>query len=914
MLTFLLSIFAGLACILAVIGIYGVISYNGLRRTREIGVRLALGARRRQIVSLILGQGIRLLGVGLLVGFVAAFALSRVMRSMLFGVSATDPLIFLPSACFSAPPLSSPVGFRRTAPPASTQSLPSAPNNFCLTPNEPPTIMNDLRYAIRQLIKSPGFTFVAVLTLALGIGANSAIFSVIDTVLLRALPFPNPDRLAMVWASAPQHPGENRQVHSYPDYLDLREQNHTFAALAAYTTASTIWGTGENSEDVPGLAATSDIFTVLGTQPLFGRGFSRDDDKPEAAKVVVIGYSFWQRHFAGDPNIIGKQVIVANKTYTITGVMPRDWKFPIQKDNVDYIAPLLPMFSGETPNYITRRGAHFLPIVGRLKPSVDLRTATADLQTISAQLAKQYPDTDAGRTERAVPLQSDLVGDVRPALLVLVAAVALVLLIACANVANLFLARAAAREREIAIRSALGAKRFQIVRQLLIETSLLALLGGAAGLFLAWWSTDALVAMGPSDIPRLNEIRVNGVVIAFTFGIAMLTTLIFGSVPALQASRPQLEQSLREASRGSTGGVRSHRLRFAFVVSQFALSLVLLVGAGLLIRSFAELRSVQPGFDARGVVTFWQALPKARYSEVDQQTQFFDKLRSKLASLPGIESAGMVSPVPFSGNDQGRTFTVVGKPPPAQGLEPSASLLTTNGTYFRTMRIPLKKGRTFDARDRKDSTSVVLINDTFAQKYFPNENPIGQRLDIGGRVAEGKPACEIIGVVGAAKHGSLAEANTPEFYLPFAQNPDRYMDVVVRTGQPAPTGLETMLRRSVLELDAQQFVPEMKPLSQLVSQTLSQSRFNTGLLAVFAAVAIVLAAVGIYGVIAYNVAQPTKEIGIRMALGAQRQQTLLMILRESLTRQVTGIGVGLLGAFAATRLLTALLFGVGTRT
>lgn len=768
-----------------------------------------------------------------------------------------------------------------------------------------------LRYAIRQLIKSPGFTFVAVVTLALGIGANSAIFSVIDAVLLRSLPFPNPDRLTMVWASAPQRPGEDRQVHSYPDYLDLRTQNHTFAALAAYTGASTIWGAGENAEDVPGIAATSDIFAVLGTPPLLGRGFSREDEKPEAARVVVIGYSFWQRRFAGDPNIIGKQVTVANKVYTITGVMPRGWKFPIQNEKIDYVAPLLPMFSGSTSDSIMRRGAHFLPVVGRLKRGADLRTATADLQTIAAQLAKQYPDTDAGRTERAVPLQSDLVGDVRPALLVLVAAVALVLFIACANVANLFLARAATREREIAIRSALGASRFQIVRQLLIETSLLALLGGAAGLLLAWWSTDALVALGPADIPRLSEIRVNGVVIAFTFGIAFLTSLIFGLIPALQTSRPQIEQSLRDTSRGSTGGARSHRLRFAFVVSQFALSLVLLVGAGLLIRSFAELRAVEPGFEARGVVTFWQALPKARYGEVDQQTRFFDQLLAKLTSLPGIEDAGMVSPLPFSGNDQGRTFTIAGQPAPAQGMEPSASLLTIDGGYFRTMRIPLKRGRAFDARDRKDSTPVVMINQTFAQKYFPNENPIGQRLDIGGRVAEGKPACEIVGVVGAAKHGSLAEPDAPEFYLPFAQNPDRFMDLAVRTAQPAPSGLETMIRRAVHELDGQQFVPTITPLSQLVSQTLSQSRFHTGLLAVFAAIAIVLAAVGIYGVIAYNVAQRTKEIGIRMALGAQRRQMLLMILRQSLTMAAVGIVVGLAGAFAATRLLRALLFGVG---
>ncbi|HSU86486.1 MAG TPA: ABC transporter permease, partial [Chthoniobacterales bacterium] len=607
-------------------------------------------------------------------------------------------------------------------------------------------MITDLRYAFRQLIKSPGFTFIAVLTLALGIGANSAIFSVIDGVLLRPLPFPQADRLTMVWASSPQHPGDDHQVHSYPDYLDLRAQNHTFSALSAYTTASAIWGTGEDSEDVPGLAATADIFDVLQIRPLLGRGFSREDEKPGAPRVVVLSYEFWQRRFAGAADILGKQVTIADRVHTVTGVMPPGWKFPVHRDTVNYVTPLLPLFSG-SDNTIMRRGAHFLFVTGRLKSGVDFRKATTDLQTIAAQLARQYPETDAGRTEHVVDLQSDLVSGVRPALLVLLVAVSLVLLIACANVANLFLARAASREREIAIRSALGATRSHIVRQLLAETLLLALLGGAAGLVFAWWCRDALVALGPADLPRLDEIRVNGVVVAFTLGIATLTSIIFGLVPALQASRPEVERSLKEGSRGTSAGSRSARLRSAFVVAQIALSLVLLVGAGLLIRSFSELRSVHPGFDPNGVATFWQALPKARYGEVDQQIQFLDKIIAKLTALPGIENAGTASPLPFTGNNRGSTFTIVGRPAPPQGMEPSASRLTTDGRYFRTMRIPLQAGRTFDVRDGKDAKPVVMINDAFARQFFPNENPLGQHVTVGASTDHPEPTREIVGVV-----------------------------------------------------------------------------------------------------------------------------------------------------------------------
>ena len=772
-------------------------------------------------------------------------------------------------------------------------------------------MLNDLRYALRMLIKSPGFSIIAIITLALGIGANSAIFSVINTVLLQPLPFSQPNQLAAIWASAPQRPGNQHEVHSYLDYVDLREKNHTLASMTAYTGASMIFGEGDDAADVSGLAATADIFDVLKTQPFLGRGFNRDDDKAGAARVVVLGYQLWQTRFAGDPKVIGREITLGGRMHTVTGVMPRGWKFPVQRQNVDYITPLVPLIATSMPINYTHRGAHFLTVVGRLKAGVDFRQATADLQTIAAQLAQQYSDADAGRSEFVTPLHDDVVGEVRPALLVLLTAVGLVLLIACANVANLLLARAATREREVAIRTALGASRVQIVRQLLAETFLLSIAGGAAGLLLAWWSIDALTAFGPSDLPRASEITVNSGVVAFTFGISILTSIAFGVVPALHASRPSVSGSLKDAARGSSGGVHGNRLRSVFVVSQFALSLILLVGAGLLIRSFAHLRAVQPGFNPDRALTVWQSLSKTRYPNPEQQIQFFDRLLPKLSALPGIEAVGAVSPLPFSGDNRGSTFTIVGQPLPPAGLEPGASHLLIDRGYFRAMQIPLKSGRTFDARDQSNSKPVAVVNEAFVKKFFPNQNPIGQNLIIGASPDDPKPPREIIGVVGTSRHDTLTAEGDPEFYIPYSQEPDRYMDIVLRTSLTNDTNLESMIRRAVHEVDAQNYVPKPTALRDLLSQTLAQPRFNMALLGVFAIIAVILAAVGIYGVIAYSVSQRTKEIGIRMALGAQRTDMLQMILRQSLLMVAIGIGVGLAGALAATRLMSALLFGVG---
>jgi putative ABC transport system permease protein len=590
--------------------------------------------------------------------------------------------------------------------------------------------------------------------------------------------------------------------------------------------------------------------------------------------------------------------------------MPRGWKFPVQRESINFITPLVPILATSMPDSFKHRGAHLLTLVGRLKHDVNFRQATADLQTIAAQLARQYPDSDAGRSEYVSSLHDDVVGPVRPALIVLLAAVCLVLLIACANVANLLLARAATREREVAIRTALGASRIQIVRQLFIETLLLSLVGGAAGLLLAWWSIDALIAFGPRDLPRTSEIAVNVGVVAFTFGISALTSIAAGLVPALHASRPSVSGSLKDAARGSSS-IHGNRLRSVFVVSQFALSLILLVGAGLLIRSFAHLRAVQPGFNPDRVFTVWQSVSKVRYPNPEQQTQFFQRLLPKLAALPGIEAVGAVAPLPFGGDSRSTTFTIVGQPMPPAGLEPGAANLLVDTGYFAAMQIPLKNGRSFDERDRANSKLVVMINETFAKKFFPHQSPIGQSLVIGADANHPKPPCEIIGVAGTTLHDTLTAEGEPEFYIPFAQEPDRYMDIVFRTGLTNNANLDNMIRRAVHELDAQNFVPKPVPLSDLLGKTLAQPRFNMALLGVFAGVAVILAAVGIYGVIAYSVSQRTKEIGIRMALGAQRADMLQLILRQSLSMVTIGIAVGLAGALAATRLMAALLFGVG---
>jgi putative ABC transport system permease protein len=769
-------------------------------------------------------------------------------------------------------------------------------------------MLTDLKYAFRMLIKAPVFAAIAIVTLALGIGANSAIFSVIDTVMLRPLPFKNPDQIVDIWGRYPDDNGKVRgNVRSFPDYADLRDQSQNFAAMAAYSRTGGTLSLTEDAKALEGLAITPEVFDVLGVQPMLGRGFTKEDAKNDADRVVVLTYPLWKSAFGSDPKIIGQKITLSARPHTVIGVMPPGWKFPVEDEQIDYAMPL--EYIGQ--QFLTNRGSHFLTVVARLKPGVAVKTAEAETTAIASRLSKQYPDTNMNFTGTAVAkLHSDVVGNVRPALLVLLGAVALVLLIACANVANLLLARAASRSREIAIRTALGASRALVVRQLLCESLLLALLGGVAGLLLAWWGVDLLSAAGPQGLPHLGQIKVNTTVCAFTFGLAIASTLLFGLIPALQVSRPAVNEALQQGAKGSTGGLHTNRLRAFLVVSQISLSLLLLAGAGLLIKSFLNLRATNPGFDPIRVLTMSITLPRIRYPETDQQIRTYDLILEKLAAIPGVEAAGGVNPIPLGDNQRSQSFMPSGAAPLPRGNHPGASYVLVRPDYFKTMKIPIRQGREFTRADTKDSSLVIMINEAFALKHFPGRNPIGQQVLVDQ--PENKfDVREVVGVVADTRHDSLAEPQGPEMYIPFSQDPTRSLDIVLRVSSTNLVGLNGDVKRVVRDVDKDLYVPTLQPMTAFVATHLAQPKFNMMLLAVFAGVAMVLAAIGIYGVIAYSVAQRTREIGIRMALGAQKTQMLGMVLRQSMTLVIIGIVIGFLVALGGTRVMATMLYGVG---
>jgi len=765
--------------------------------------------------------------------------------------------------------------------------------------------MSDLRYAFRMLLKSPGFSIVAIATLALGIGANSAIFSVVDTVMLRALPYPHPEQLVTIWGTSARD-ANARELVSVPDMLDFRAQSRSFSAVAAYSGAWTVLtGVGE-AQELDGVAVDGDFFEALGVAPMLGRGFTAEEAKPGAPNVVVLSYNLWKRAFASDPNIVGRQVTMRAGMFTVVGVMPAGWKFPVNFETSDFVMPLKMLF----PSAASQRGAHVARMMGRLKRGGTVAQADAELKTIARQLEQQYPETNADRGTAAVPMLQDLVRNVRSGLLVLLGAVALVLLIACANVANLLLARAAARAREMGIRTALGASRAEIVRQLLIESLLLALLGAAGGLLLAWWSIHLLGAFGPANIPRLSEVHLNFGVCAFTFALAILSTLLFGLVPALQVSRGNLTDALQQGAKGSTGGLHGTRVRSFLVVSQVSLSLLLLAGAGLLIRSFFNLQRTDVGFDPARLLVINEALPRATYSDEQKQRAFYLKVLPKLAALPGFEAVAGVNPAPFNGEDNA-TFRMEFAPDPGPGHRPEASHALVTPGYFRTIRIPLRAGRDFEERDHENAPHVAMVNETFVRRFISDRDPIGRHIFL-DRENGATDSLEIIGVVGDAKQNQLGVPTAPEMYRPFAQAPSRQLWLVFRTATENLSGAHAAVRGVFREQDPEVFVSRIDPMQFFISQTLARPKFNMLLLGAFAGTALLLAAIGIYGVIAYSVTQRTREIGIRMALGAQRTQMLQMILRQSLTVVLIGIAIGLAASFAATRLLASLLYGVGS--
>lgn len=772
------------------------------------------------------------------------------------------------------------------------------------------TFLQDLRYGMRMLLKAPSFSIVATIALALGIGANTAIFSVVNAVLLRPLPFANSEQLMMVWETDATR-GYTRGSASYPNFVDWREQNHVFEKMASYHTNDFIMtGRGESTR-LQGAVVNGDLFPLLGVAPVIGRGFLPDEDKPgESGRVVLLSQELFQKRFNSDPSVVNQSMVLDGKNYTIVGVMPQAFQFPIQNEPVELWTTVALDREGKDP-ITEERGAHYMNVIARLKPGVSREQAQAEMTSISARLEQQYPDKDLHKSSRVESALEALVSDIRPALLILLGAVGCVLLIACANVANLLLARAMSRHKEMAIRSALGASRTRVVRQLLTESVLLSLAGGALGLVLAVWWSDVLVALGKENIPRALQVGLDWRVLGFTLLVSVLTGVIFGLVPALHSSKTELTESLKEGGRGSGEGARRNRIRGVLVVSELAIAVVLLVGAGLLIQSLWRLRQVSPGFDSQNLLTFVVGIPEVKYP-TEKQAQFYHDLVARIESLPGVRSASAVIPLPLSGDLFRISFETEGRPV-AKGDQPSADFFAIGDDYFKTLGVSMLKGRDFNERDNKQAPGVIIVNQAFARKFFPNEDPIGKRIKPGISTDTDEPAMrEIVGVVSDVRNRNLSSELRTGYFVPAAQIPFNQMTMVVRTTND-PHSLITAVQNEVHSMDKELPVFSVKTMDEYIAATVAAPRFNTTLLVIFAAVALVLTIVGLYGVMSYSVAQRTNEIGLRMALGAQTRDVLRLIVSQGLKLVFVGLAIGLLGAFALTRVIESLLFGVTTK-
>jgi len=771
------------------------------------------------------------------------------------------------------------------------------------------TLINDIRFGIRSLIKRPSFTSIAVITLALGIGANTAIFSVVNATLLRPLPFKDPERIVMMWGYLPKlAQTSDRLPSSAGNYLGLVKQTQTLQELAAFRQWSWQLTHAGDPEQLQGVRVSANFFEALGAGPALGQTFTPEQDQEGAAPVAIISHRFWQREFAADRKVLGKNLTLDGHTVTIVGVMPRDFEFPgganmvpgLQFATRNDIWMPLRMTDQERNN----QGSLNLAVIGRLKPGITINQAENELRTIETSL----PLGTIGYTVNLVPLQKQMVGNIRRLLLVLLATVVFVLLIACANVANLLLARASSRQKEMAIRGALGARRFRIIRQLLTESMLLALLGGLLGSLLAIWGTPLLVSLIPDKVPRIHEISVDLRVLGFALMISIITGIVFGLTPALQASRIDLNQSLKESARGTTGGLRQNRLRAFLIVSEVSLAVVLMIGASLLTKSFVRLLDVKPGFDPSHTLTMevsLPTLPPSKYANDEEQAAFFQQVLERLNHSPGVTAAGAVLSLPLTGAEESTDIFIEGRPKSTADQRPNADYTIVTPRFFETLRIPLLRGRQFTDLDRRDAPGVIIINDALAQRYWPNEDPLGKRLTVGFE----KQPREIVGIVATIKQTTLSAGTRPAMYLPHLQRPTGGMSIVIRTNGD-PMSLGNVARTEIHAVDPAIPVTNVRTMDEIFSASVAQQRFSMLLVGVFGALALALAAIGIYGVMGYAVTQRKHEIAVRMALGAKTNQVLKLILKDGLVLASLGVVIGLAGAFALTRLMSSLLFEV----